>query len=153
MALFLVQHGKCLTKTEDPNRPLSDEGISEVKRIAEVAKGYGVRIGEIKHSGKKRARETAELFENIVGSNKGVSEIDGMMPLDDVGPFAEHLTDTENLMLVGHLPFMERLAAFLITGHKERPVFRFQNGGIVCLDKFQDIDAWAIKWALMPNIS
>ena len=152
MALYLVQHGKCLEKKADPSRPLSNEGISEVKRIAEVAKGYGVKIGTIKHSGKKRARETAELFNTIVGSDKGVCEIDGMAPLDDVERFAKDLTPAENQMLVGHLPFMERLAAFLITGQKEKPVFRFQNGGIVCLELFPDTDAWAVKWALMPNI-
>jgi len=153
MALYLVQHGKCLAKTENPSRPLSEEGVAEVKRIAEVAKGYGVKPGAIKHSGKTRARETAELYNSIVGSDKGVSEIDGMAPLDEVEIIAKDLISADNVMLVGHLPFMERLAAFLITGQKEKPVFRFQNGGIVCLERFQDTDAWAIKWALMPNIS
>ena len=153
MARYLVQHGKCLAKTDDPSRPLSEEGVSEVKRIAEVAKGYGVKIGTIKHSGKQRARETAELFNTIVGSDKGVFSVEGMAPLDDVERFAENLRKVESLMLVGHLPFMERLSAFLITGQKEKPIFRFQNGGIVCLDQFQDTEAWAIKWALMPNIS
>jgi len=53
---------------------------------------------------------------------------------------------------VGHLPFMERLTAYLITGSMERPVFKFQNSGIVCLDKPPNIMAWVIKWALMPHI-
>lgn len=152
MALYLVQHGKCLSKTEDPSRPLSQEGISEVKRIAEVAKGYRVKIGRIKHSGKTRARQTAELFHSIVGSEEGVCEIDGMAPLDDVQDIAKNLASSENLMLVGHLPFMERLASYLVTGQKETPIFRFQNGGIVCLEQFQDTNAWAIKWTLMPSI-
>lgn len=55
-------------------------------------------------------------------------------------------------MLVGHLPFMERLTAYLITGSIERPVFRFQNGGIVCLDETPDKQSWVIKWSLMPHI-
>ena len=57
-----------------------------------------------------------------------------------------------NLMLVGHLPFMERLTSHLITGSSENLVFKFQNGGIVCLDQDPGTDTWFIKWALMPNI-
>ncbi len=152
MALYLVQHGKCLSKTVDPSRPLSEEGIAEVKRIAEVAKGYAVKIRAIKHSGKERALETAELFHTITGSEKGLSKMEGMAPLDNVEAVAGDLDPAENTMLVGHLPFMEKLTSFLITGQTEKVVFRFQNGGIVCLDLFSDIDAWAIKWALMPNI-
>jgi phosphohistidine phosphatase len=55
-------------------------------------------------------------------------------------------------MLVGHLPFMERLTAFLITGSIDRPVFKFQNSGIVRLDKDPETQAWVILWSLMPAI-
>jgi phosphohistidine phosphatase len=55
-------------------------------------------------------------------------------------------------MLVGHLPFMERMTSFLITGSMEMPVFKFQNSGIVCLDKYPATPFWVIKWTLMPNI-
>ena len=47
MALFLVQHGKSLPKDVDPDQGLSQEGISEVDRIAGVAKGYGVGVSRI----------------------------------------------------------------------------------------------------------
>ena len=47
---------------------------------------------------------------------------------------------------------MERLTAYLITGSMERPVFKFQNSGIVCLDKVPDTESWVIKWTLMPHI-
>jgi phosphohistidine phosphatase len=55
-------------------------------------------------------------------------------------------------MLVGHLPFMERLTSYLITGSIDIPVFKFQNGGIVCMDKDPDSRSWLIRWALMPKI-
>ena len=69
-----------------------------------------------------------------------------------VGPVAAALDPGSNLMLVGHLPFMERLTAFLITGSFEKPVFKFQNSGIVCLDKDPATESWVIKWTLMPHI-
>ncbi len=53
MALYLVQHGKSLPKDVDPDQGLSDEGITESKRIADVARGYQVKVTLIKQSGKK----------------------------------------------------------------------------------------------------
>ena len=55
-------------------------------------------------------------------------------------------------MLVGHLPFMERMTSYLIIGSTEPPLFKFQNGGIVCLDRLPETGRWVIKWTLMPNI-
>jgi phosphohistidine phosphatase len=151
MALFLVQHGKSLPKDKDPNKGLSEAGIHETERIAQVAKGYGVHVSSIAHSGKTRACQTADIFASALKPEGGLQEISGLNPLDDVTAVA--VDSTEDRMLVGHLPFMERLTAYLITGSIERPVFKFQNSGIVCLDKAPDIGSWVIKWALMPQIS
>ncbi len=153
MALYLVQHGKSLPKEQDPGQGLSPEGYSDVIRIAEVARGYGVRPAAIRHSGKKRARLTAEIFAKaLLEKPREIEAIPGIDPLDDVVPVAKTLKTGDNLMFVGHLPFMERLTGFLVTGLAERLVFKFQNGGIVCLDKDPDAQWWFIKWTLMPRI-
>ncbi len=152
MALYLVQHGKSLPKDQDPQKGLSREGIAETERIADVAAGYGIRVSKITHSGKTRARQTAEIFEAVLKPPGGIHERGGMNPLDDVAVFAETIDNAEGRMLVGHLPFMERLAAYLITRSVERPVFKFQNSGIVCLDKDPASNSWTIKWTLMPHI-
>ena len=112
-----------------------------------------MRPAAIKHSGKKRARQTAEIFaEALLGEKSTIEPISGIGPLDDVTAVANTLKTGDNLMLVGHLPFMERLAGVLIAGSAERLVFKFQNGGIVCLDKNPDAQWWFIKWTLMPSI-
>ena len=152
MALFLVQHGKSLPKDVDPGQSLSEQGISDVKRIAEVAKGYGINVSGIHHSGKTRARMTAEIFASDLAPKDGIQQVVGMAPMDDVTAFAKTIIPNEKKIFVGHLPFMERLTAYLITGSQEKPVFKFQNGGIVCLDVFPETESWAIKWSLMPNI-
>ncbi len=54
-------------------------------------------------------------------------------------------------MLVGHLPFMERFASYLIMGKPEPVIIKFQNAGIVCLEKKED-DYWYVKWTMMPVI-
>jgi len=152
MALFLVQHGKSLSKDKDPKKGLSEEGIAETERIAKVAKGYGVHVLRITHSGKTRARQTAEIFASALEPEGGVEESKGLNPLDDITAFADKIEGTENCMLVGHLPFMERITAYLITGSIEKTVFKFQNSGIVCLDKDPDTMSWVIEWTLVPNI-
>ena len=152
MALFLVQHGKSLPKDVDPDQGLSEEGITEAERIAEVAKDYRVNVSQIRHSGKKRARQTAEIFASALNPPRGVQESGGLNPLDDVTALAKTIDPVENIMWIGHLPFMSRLTSYLITGASEPPVFRFQNGGILCLDKDPDSMSWIIKWSLMPKI-
>ncbi|MGD9082010.1 MAG: phosphohistidine phosphatase SixA [Desulfobacterales bacterium] len=152
MALFLVQHGKSLPKDEDPKKGLSPEGIAETKRIAEVAKAYNVQVSGITHSGKTRARQTAEIISSVLEPKGGVEVSSGLNPMDDVTAFADKIDSTANRMIVGHLPFMERMTSFLITGSIEKPVFKFQNSGIVCLDKDPATQFWMIKWTLMPNI-
>jgi len=152
MSIYLVQHGLCLSKEIDPEKGLSEKGMAEVNRIADVAQGYGVQVARIVHSGKKRALETAEIFAARLQPAEGVTTISGLMPMDDVTVLAAKIDSTSNAMYVGHLPFMERLAAFLLTGEHAKPVFKFQNGGIVCLYEDADLGSWVIRWALMPKI-
>lgn len=152
MALYLVQHGKALPKDIDPEQGVSEEGIEKVNLIAGVAKNYHVRVTKILHSGKKRAAQTAMLLADTLMPPQGVSESAGLNPLDDVSALAPQLDPGGHLMLVGHLPFMERLVSLLTTGEQGHTIFKFQNGGIVCLDREKEGEHWFIKWALMPEI-
>ena len=150
MALYLVQHGKSLSKEEDPERGLSREGVSEVEQVAANAVRQNFQVSHIVQSGKKRALQTAEIFAEALKPAQGVSETDGLAPLDDVSLFAAAVNPADNLMAVGHLPFMERLVSYLVTGSMDKPVIKFQNGGIVCLDVNPAGDCWVIIWTLFP---
>ena len=151
MPLLLVQHGKNLSKEIDPEKGLSPEGREDVERISGMLRGYGVSVASIWHSGLKRARQTAEIFAASLGNDLEPLGKDGLAPLDDVT--ALNLNPDENLMIIGHLPFMEKLASYLVTGSPDRPpVVKFQNGGIVALDKNDETGSWFIKWTLFPNI-
>jgi phosphohistidine phosphatase len=137
MAVYLVQHGKSLAKSEDPEKGLSAEGKKETERIAEVASGYQIRVSRILHSGKKRARETAEILSKRLSPAGGSHRCDGMNPLDEVSLFADTLELDQDIMLVGHLPFLERLIGLLVCGNPDQTVFKLQNSGILCLDRFR----------------
>ncbi|MGD9210879.1 MAG: phosphohistidine phosphatase SixA [Desulfobacteraceae bacterium] len=152
MAIYLVQHGKSLSKEVDPEKGLSQEGTAQVKRIAQVAQSYCIRVSKILHSGKKRAKQTAEIFANQLNPKEGVEKINGIAPLDNVVDFAENLNLKSNQMIVGHLPFMSHLISYLVMGSVNPPIFNVQNGGIICLDQDVEYDSVVIKWALMPEI-
>ena len=153
MALFLVQHGISAPKDIDPERGLSDLGVEETKRIALVAKGYKIPVQKIVHSGKKRAEQTAAIYHEALALKTPMQMISGINPMDDVQNFATRIVPQENWMVIGHMPFMERLVSFLTTGTEDTRVYQFQNSGIVCLDVGDAKEAkWFIKWTLNPNI-
>ncbi|MCB2146630.1 MAG: phosphohistidine phosphatase SixA [Deltaproteobacteria bacterium] len=152
MALYVVQHGKSLTKTEDPEKGLSADGKLDTERMAAVASGYRVKVSRIVHSGKKRARETAEIMASVLSPANGLEPRSGMNPLDDVGIFAGSLDLDSNMMLVGHLPFLERLVGLLVCGDPDQTVFKLQNSGILCIDRVPEVKNPVIRWALMPSV-
>lgn len=152
MALYVVQHGKSLSKTEDPEKGLSDAGKAESERMAQVAGAYQVHVGRILHSGKKRARQTAEIFARRLSPSEGSEACAGMNPLDDVRAYAGGLRLDQDIMLVGHLPFLEKLIGLLVCDDPERTVFKLQNSGVVCLDRPAEAENAFIRWALMPAV-
>jgi phosphohistidine phosphatase len=152
MRLYLIQHGEAVAKEVHPDRPLTDSGRDDVRLVGAVLAGAGVRISRVINSGKVRARQTAEIFAHALHPKDGVHQIEGIKPMDDVTSIAPGLNPEDGLMLVGHLPFMSRLAAYLVSGRIEPPVFKFQNSGIVCLDRKPDEKYWQIVWTLMPHI-
>jgi len=156
MALFLVQHGMSASKDVDPEKGLTSEGKIETERIALVAKGYDIKVGKIVHSGKKRAEQTASIYHKALFLNLPFEVVAGIAPLDDVRAFAGTINPETDLMVVGHMPFMQRLVSYLTTGSEEIQVYQFQNSGIVCLSSSEETGGrlnWFIKWTLNPNIS
>jgi len=111
---YLVRHGTAAPGGDDRARPLSPEGRTEVTTAARALAGQGVRVAEIRHSGLRRARETAEILGAALAPPRGVRETSGLAPEDDPDVAAAELAlATAPLMLVGHLPHPARLTAVL----------------------------------------
>jgi phosphohistidine phosphatase len=153
MKLYLIQHGEAKTEREDPERSLTERGEDEVKRVAEAGKRLGVLPSKIYHSGKLRAKQTADM---IAGALKipgaSVQAVQGLNPNDDVRPWAERIsTESEDLMLVGHLPFLDKLASLLLCGDENARLVLFRYSAIVRLDQKED-RRWAVRWILTPEM-
>ena len=152
MPLYLVRHGEAHSEAADPDRSLTEAGKATAHAMAKVAAAFNIPVSQIFHSGKTRARQTADIFSKYLKPAAGVKAIKAINPNDDVTKIAPELDPALNTMLVGHLPFMERLVSYLITGSPDKSIIKFQTGGIVCLDRIEKNKSWHIKWALMPKM-
>ncbi len=151
MTLFLVQHGEAKPESEDSERSLTERGAEIVGRMAEWAARMGIKVDEIRHSGKRRADQTATIFAKHLNPQKGVIAVKGLSPKDDVTLVAASLqAEQESIMLVGHLPHLSRLLSLVVTGNSEIEIVRFRNAGIVCLT--QKEGKWAIDWVMQPDL-
>jgi len=150
MLVYLVQHGDAKREEEDPSRPLSEKGIKDVKGVASHISRLNIGVEEVLHSGKLRAKQTAEIISEKLKIAKGISETDGLSPMDDANMWVERLNKrTDTLMLVGHLPHLGKLASSLLCSEKERNVVAFKMGGVVCLKR--DDTVWSLQWMITPE--
>lgn len=153
MRLYLVQHGKAKPKAKDPGRSLSHRGRKDVATVAAFARSAGVEVHQIRHSGRRRAEETARILADSLEPEAGIVALPGLAPKDSVRPVAELLNrETRPLMFVGHRPFMDRLAGLLVAGDEQCAVVRFQRGGIVCLDRSSKTSSWCVQWVVTPEL-
>ncbi|MHC4293225.1 MAG: phosphohistidine phosphatase SixA, partial [Planctomycetota bacterium] len=109
MKLYLVQHAKAASKEVDPERSLTNEGRDEAKLITEFAKGLGLSVGYIWHSGKKRAAQTSEILSEAFHIENSIKIRDDLQPNDDVVTIEIEVNSIEkDIMVVGHMPFLSR---------------------------------------------
>jgi phosphohistidine phosphatase len=152
MRLYLVQHGDALPEVVDADRRLSDKGQHDVRRHAEFLAQRGIRVGRVVHSGKTRARQTAEILAGALAPGIPVEEQPGLGPNDSIHPWPQLVADWEqDAVVVGHLPFMARLVAQLVAGREDRLVAAYRPGGVVCLERGHD-GVWSIVWMIGPEL-
>src|ERR1700674_2201913 len=152
MRLYLAQHGDAAPVEVNPERPLSELGREDLRRLAKFVGGSGIRVQRVFHSGKLRARQTAELLATQIASAEAIEAAVGLNPNDPVEPMSDWISDwSEDTLLVGHLPLMGRLVAYLVSGAGDRQVAAFQPGSLVCLERDTG-GCWAVAWMLRPEL-
>jgi phosphohistidine phosphatase len=152
MLLYLVQHAEAKSKEEDPERGLTEKGLQDIRKVASYVAGLNIRVDEIFHSGKKRALQTAEVLAEHLKLEKDVFEKDGLAPMDDPQIWFERLSELEeDIMLVGHLPHLSKLASLILTGDAGKTIINFKNAGILCLKRSEDAH-WSVEWMITPDL-
>ena len=147
MRLYLIQHGIALPEEKDPEKSLSPEGKEETQRAAEFLKTKNIEVDAVWHSPKLRAIQTAQIIVNSIVCSE-IKERDDLNPLDSVENFPKEIkSSNKNLMIIGHLPFLQKLASLLLSGSETNQFISFKNSGVVCLEY---TDTWKIAWIIIP---
>ena len=133
--LFLVHHGDAVGPDVDPMRPLSSVGRVATERLADVAALRGVKPDAIWHSGKLRARQTAEIFWKACNPFAPLAAERGLLPDDPPHWMRDRLTnETRSILIVSHMPYLPRLLAMLTSEREDVRAASFPLHGCVALE-------------------
>jgi phosphohistidine phosphatase len=130
-------------------RPLSETGHQQVADLAREAAAREAKPRVIWHSGKLRARQTAEAYWRACNPLAQFTAARGLLPDDPPDWIADRLlTEDGEVMVVGHMPNLPRLLRLLLTGNADAGAFAFPPHGLVCVEDVAG--AWTERWRLSP---
>jgi phosphohistidine phosphatase len=156
--IYLIQHAESVPEKEDPARSLSDVGKATMEKVAALAARLKIKPDFIFHSEKLRAKQTAEILARHLGLSDNLRERKGLGPLDPVAPVAQWLKEQPakgiaGLAIVGHLPFLNKLASLFITGDESLGVVSFGNGAIAKLVPSLDGTRYTVQLIITKQLA
>lgn len=156
--LYLIRHGLAEERGEawpdDNKRPLTEEGMSRMRKAARGLARLGVSLDVVLSSPLVRARQTAEIVAAGLDPRPALVNADSLVP---DGSYAAIVTELEKharktrLALVGHEPAIGELAARLIGS---RHPIEFKKGAVCRID-VDDLPPGGpgdLRWMLTPKI-
>jgi phosphohistidine phosphatase len=151
MLLYLMRHGSAVPEHVDPRRPLSEEGLREAQVSAHLLREAGLQLSLVLHSGKARAEETARIVAEALGAHYEPHE--HLSPNDPPDAILQDLLAyEEDLMLVGHLPHLRRLASLILTGNPDREFLAFPCAAVLCL-RMEEPERGLLEWMITPQLA
>jgi len=137
MEIYLMQHGQAVPESENPEQPLSREGVEQIRTAAAAMKRLGIALDLLVCSPKRRAHQSAALVaEGVNYPYSDILESELFLPSaspQDALDFLCRFSGERSLLVAGHLPSLARIAALLLGG-TESVRLRFENGGLCRLD-------------------
>lgn len=162
MKVYLVRHGIAQERIggavlNDSMRPLTEEGRTETKEVAHGLKRLNVKPDLVVSSPLVRARQTAEIIREVLGTTEELKITDSLSPggsASGVYKFLRQFNDVDEICLVGHEPDIGRLAGTLLWAGPELDI-PFKKAGVCRID-VSDLPPTipgTIKWFITPKIS
>lgn len=149
MNLYILQHGEAVAKEIDPERPLSEQGIRDIRILALHMQNMGVQLGNVFHSGKLRAQQSARLVAETISPGIQPLQTEGLNPNDDPTVIIGDIEQiNENILIASHMPFVSRLCSTLLTGTTAAE-FASIPGTLFCLEKADN--KWRLAYMLRPD--
>lgn len=149
MNLYILQHGEAVPKEIDPERPLSEHGNRDIRILARHMQNMGVQLGNVFHSGKLRAEQSARLIAETLSPEIQPVQTEGLNPNDDPAVIIGVIEQlNENILIATHMPFVSRLCSTLLTGTTDAE-FASIPGTLFCLEKADN--KWRLAYMLTPD--
>jgi phosphohistidine phosphatase len=152
MQIFIIRHAHAVDAAENPERPLSEKGRKQIRRLARFLKQTGaLPLTELWHSPLARSRETAALLMEKLSAPAKLTQIDGLKGDDDPTIIAGRLkTRRTPVAIVGHEPHLSALVSLLIAGTAEPPRIVLKKSAVVALEQTEG--EWAVRWHVSPEV-
>jgi phosphohistidine phosphatase len=147
MMLYLVHHGDAVGPKVDSMQPLSERGRLDVDKVAQAAAARGAKPLVIWHSGKARARQTAEAFWHGCNPQADLSVMPGLQPMDPPDRVRDALIgEDRDVMVVGHFPHLGLLLRLLVHNDPDASGVDFPLHGLVALER--EGQGWVERWRI-----
>ena len=158
LELYLIRHGVAAERgddfPDDSKRPLTNAGISRLKKEAKALDALGVAFDHIIVSPLVRTKKTADVFAELLKSKPSVSQSDALAPAGTstavIQELAKHMKKGR-IALVGHEPNLGELAGRLIGA---RMPLEFKKGAICRIDfeVFPPKGIGQFRWFVTPRM-
>jgi len=147
VTLLLVHHGEAVGPEVDARRPLSPAGVAAVERVAARAATNGAKPAVVWHSGKLRAKQTAEAVWRACNALAAFSATRDLQPDDPPQWIRDRLRrETRDIAIAGHFPHLPRLLALLVSGGEAG--VDFPPHGAIALATDDDGVSWREVWRI-----
>lgn len=158
--LFILRHGIAVEHgapgfASDDDRPLTPKGKRQMHKITAAMRVMKLRFDLILSSPLVRARQTAEIVATDLKLKKRLDFADALKPGGDVKQLVKRINELdstpENVVLVGHEPYLSELISRFVTGRTDAHL-ALKKGGLVKLEteKLRAGKCATLAWLLTP---
>ena len=162
MNLYLLRHGIAVeTGTpgfeNDSDRPLIPKGERRLRSAAAAMKKLELSFDLILSSPFVRARQTAEIVAGELKLKKRIEFFDGLLPGGNPRALIHALNELkpapENVLLVGHEPYLSWLISLLVSGGADAAAIEMKKGGLCKLEvgELRLGQCARLAWLLTPS--
>lgn len=153
MKIYCVRHGHAEPLPDATgDRPLTEEGVEELKKVANYLALRGFHVSHVLHSEKLRAKHTAAILANKIATNTQPEQTSLLSPDHSIDELVDKIRGWhDDTLLVGHMPNISTLVSQLVTGDPHQDLVLYTPGTIVCLERNQS-QHWIISWILRPSL-
>jgi phosphohistidine phosphatase len=161
MNIYILRHGIAAEpgtpgiKT-DAERPLIPKGEQRLEAAAEAMREMELSFDVIVSSPYLRAKQTAEIIAKNLKLQKKLTLSNDLIPGGNPQALIQHLSELkpapENILLVGHEPYLSRLIALLATGDTKAAID--MKKGSLCKLEAEELEfghCATLAWLLTPK--